>query len=278
MSRAPFAYYGGKSGMARRLVAMMPPHRAYIEPFFGSGAVLFRKPPSRHEIVNDIDGAVVTFFRVLREQPEELTRVCALSPHARDEFGLADLDDEQLTDLERARRFWVRINQSFTKGLGQSGWSITTARTQSVPATALSRITRFEVAAQRLALVTIENCDAMALVERLATSDTLIYADPPYVHATRRSGGRVTQVDYRHEMTDEDHIALAEVLHATPATVLLSGYPGDLYQDLYGEWDFIDVEVTAHSSNAAAKGRTSRTERIWSSRPIEGALDLWGSS
>jgi DNA adenine methylase len=65
-------YPGAKWGMAKQIIAMMPPHRSYLEPFFGSGAVLFNKPPSAIETVNDIDGDVVNFFTVLREQPEEL--------------------------------------------------------------------------------------------------------------------------------------------------------------------------------------------------------------
>lgn len=65
-------YPGAKWGMAKEIVAMMPPHRSYLEPFFGRGAVLFNKPPSAIETVNDIDGDITNFFKVLREQPKEL--------------------------------------------------------------------------------------------------------------------------------------------------------------------------------------------------------------
>ena len=73
-------YPGAKWGMAEEIVALMPPHRSYLEPFFGSGAVLFNKPPSAIETVNDIDGDIVNFFTVLREQPEELARLIDLTP------------------------------------------------------------------------------------------------------------------------------------------------------------------------------------------------------
>lgn len=85
----PFAYYGGKTGMASRIIDLFPPHDTYIEPFFGSGAVFFAKGPSRHEIVNDIDGSIVCFFRQLRDNLDELERVCALTPYARDEYVAA---------------------------------------------------------------------------------------------------------------------------------------------------------------------------------------------
>jgi len=111
--RPPFVYYGGKVGLASRIVDLMPPHRVYIEPFAGSLAVLFAKQPCVHEIVNDLDGAIVNFWRVLRDQPEQLERACALSPYSRAEWEACGvgLDDETLDRVERARRFWVRVNQ-----------------------------------------------------------------------------------------------------------------------------------------------------------------------
>lgn len=277
--KAPFAYYGGKSRLAPMIASLMPAHAEYIEPFFGSGAVLFAKTPSTHEIINDLDGAVVAFFRQLRDNTDELTRVCALTPHARDEFDQADLDGEDLDELEVARRFWVRVNQSFAKTAGrQTGWSVTTSRTQSVPASVFGRLGRFGAVAERLAGVTIERCDAADLVTRLATHRTVVYVDPPYLADTRAArkdrGGRTA--DYRFDMGGEaDHRRLAEVLHATAATVLLSGYPSTLYEDLYRHWHQVTIDVTAHSSNAATSTRSGRTEIIWSNRPLTTAARLF---
>lgn len=272
--RSPFPYFGGKQGMARAIVSLIPEHRVYIEPFAGSLAVLMAKPPSRFEIVNDLDGALVTFWRVLRDRPEDLERVCALTPHARVEYADADLDVCDVDDLEMARRFWVRVNQSFAKTSGRrTGWSITTARTQAIPASVANRIGRFAQVAERLANVTIESCDAIGLIDRLATADTVIYADPPYLHSARSTGWRSSDGqgggDYRCEMTDDDHRRLAEVLHATPATVILSGYPSPLYDELFGDWWHADRAVTSYSSNARTAGRGARTERIWSNRDLE---------
>jgi DNA adenine methylase len=267
--RAPFAYYGGKVGLARRLVDLLPPHRVYLEPFAGSLAVLFAKAPATHEIVNDLDGAVVAFFRVLRDRPDDLARACGLTPHARAEYERADLDDPALDELEVARRFWVRVNQSFAKTAGRrTGWSVTTSRTQSVPASIAGRVGRFAACAERLARVSVECCDAADLIDRLATPDSVVYADPPYVHATRRRQGSGKGDDYRHEMTDQDHERLSRALRATEATVVLSGYPGDLYDRLYGDWWHTDFAVTAHSSNATTSTRGARIERVWANRDL----------
>lgn len=276
--RPPFTYYGGKIGLASRIVDLMPPHRVYIEPFGGSLAVLFAKPPCVHEIVNDLDGAIVNFWRVLREQPEQLERACALSPYSRAEWEACaeGLDDETLDQVERARRFWVRVNQSFAKRLNRTGWSATTVRTQSPPVSVLGRLGRFGAAAQRLKGVTVECCDGTDLIERLATADTVVYADPTYVWATRRLSSkpegwtdRTRQSDYRYESDDKGHRRLAEVLRSTPATVILSGYPSTLYEELYADWWRIDVPVSVHSSNATTVTRARRTEVLWSNRPLD---------
>lgn len=270
--KPPFSYYGGKVGMARHIVAVMPEHRVYIEPFFGSGAVLFSKPPSPHEIVNDINDVLVTFWRVLRERPEDLAAVCDMSPHARTEYETCaelrlDATGERLPDLEVARRWWVRITQGFAKTASPTtGWSITTATGRSIPATNQNRITRFDAAARRLAAVTIENCDAVGLLERFAIDDTVtVYADPPYLGETRVLRSQRTAGDYMHDMCDEEsHRRLADALNTTPARVVLSGYPSPLYDALYADWRRIDLEVTAHSSNSARAGtRRSRTECLW---------------
>lgn len=268
--KPPITYYGGKSGMATTIANLFPPHRVYIEPFFGSGAVFFAKQPAVHEIINDLDGAVVTFFRMLRDRPDDLAAACALSPHARQEFDDADLDLD-LDDLEVARRFWVRVSQSFAKTAGRkTGWSVTTARTQAVPASMFSRLGRFAACAQRLAGTTIESCDAAGLVRRLATPDAVVYVDPPYLATTRssRKAGS-TCIDYRCDMGDDEaHEDLAEALRTTTATVFLSGYHSDLYDRLYHDWPRIEWQTHAHGSNALTSTRGNRTEVLWSNRGL----------
>lgn len=269
ISVAPFTYFGGKARLADDIIALFPPHRVYIEPFFGSGAVFFAKRPATHEIINDVDDAIVAFFRVLRDNPEGLEAACRLSPYARAEYDACKTIGEGLDDLEKARRLYVRISQSFGKtGGSNTGWSRTVARTQSLPASMLGRIGRFATAAVRLADATIEHTDACDLIEAMATDDTVVYADPPYLAATRsmRSGNAN---DYRHDAGGAAfHERLAATLHATPATVFLSGYPSDLYDRLYDGWDHVDFDVKCTSSDGRRGERARRVERVWSNRPI----------
>src|SRR5690606_27445667 len=101
----PFAYYGGKTTLADKIVQLLPEHDHYVEPFAGSLAVLLAKPRSAMETVNDLDGDLMTFWRVLRDRPEDLARVCSLTPHSRAEHQAA-YDLGVADDLERARRVW----------------------------------------------------------------------------------------------------------------------------------------------------------------------------
>lgn len=106
--KPPIQYFGAKGNLAEKIVALMPEHRGYIEPFAGSLAVLLAKPASKIEVVNDLDGHLMTFWRVLRDRGEDLARVADLTPHSRGELAAAqalDGDDE----LEVARQVWVML-------------------------------------------------------------------------------------------------------------------------------------------------------------------------
>lgn len=120
--KPPIVYYGSKVRIAERLVAMLPDHDHYIEPYCGSLSVLLAKAPVRMETVNDLDGDLVCFWTVLRERTAELERACALTPHSRAELDLANGPLDGLDDLERARRVWVRLTQGRAGTMRTTGW------------------------------------------------------------------------------------------------------------------------------------------------------------
>lgn len=281
--KPPFPYYGGKSRIAEQIAALLPSHDLYLEPFFGSGAVLFAKPPSRHEIVNDLNGDIACFFRVLRDQPTELERACRLTPYSRSEYDEARLQpSDGLPDLERARRWWVRVNQSFGRTARRNtGWSRTIAQNHSAPDTIHNRIARFARCAERLARVMIESKDAFDLILEIGTSTradrTLIYLDPPYLAETRRTTEKSSQTsagkDYELDMGHvTDHMRLAELVSSIDAAVVLSGYPSALYDELYKGWYRHEIRVVAPIGRmvAGAEHREERTEVLWSNRPLHG--------
>lgn len=245
-------YPGAKWGMASEIVAIMPPHRSYLEPFFGSGAVLFNKHPSAIETVNDIDGDIVNFFRVLREYPDRLAEAISLTPYAREVFD--DAHANRGTDaFDRAYRFAIRskMGNGF-KTYQKTGFKIDVyARERSYCVSCWNRLPAdLHDAAVRLKCVQIENRPALDLIRRFNYENVLIYADPPYLLETR--GGK----QYRHEMTEQDHVDLLDALKQHKGSVIISGYPSEMYDRELTGWS----RITRKSYNQNAE---QRTEVLW---------------
>lgn len=245
-------YPGAKWGMAKQIVSMMPPHRSYLEPFFGSGAVLFNKRPSAIETVTDIDGDITNFFKVLRDRPEELAEAISLTPYSRDVFHDAH-ENRGSTDFDRAYRFAIRSRMGHGfKTYQKTGFKIDVyARERSYCVDCWNTMPeRIFDAAARLKAVQIENRPALDLIKKFNYDNVLIYADPPYLLNTR--GGK----QYRCEMNDQDHMELLSALKAHKGPVILSGYPSEMYDDELKAWNTIRRRSYNQNSDA-------RTEVLW---------------
>lgn len=263
--RAPVPYYGGKSSLSHVITSMMPEHTRYVEPFAGSLAVLLAKPPSKHEIVNDLDHNLMTFWRVLRDTPEALARACFLTPHSREERRAAIHIPETATDLERARLVWSALMQGRSGTLANTGWRHSRESSRGDHARTMRRyVERIERVAERVRDVTLECRPAVEVVERYGDDvNTLVYCDPPYLGTTRRH-------NYKVEMLSErSHRELADALRGCRATVILSGYHSELYRELYAGWFRVEVAAaTSQGSNSPLKG-VERTEVLWSNRELK---------
>ncbi len=220
------------------------------------------------EIINDIDGQVVNFFRVLRDHPAALARSCQLTPYARAEYETDADGHDGLSNLEQARRFWARCCQSFNSaGAGRrAGWAISAAPGSNEARSAAGLAAQLEAIAARLSGVYVEHGDALDLIARHAGPDVLIYADPPYLAETRTGRARSRQGDYRYECGTSHHEALARLMRGTAAAVLVSGYDHYLYQELYPRWHRTEIRVTKPSANHSTTAARHATEVIWSNR------------
>lgn len=273
-TRPALRYHGAKWVLSSWIVSCLPAdHDSYIEPFAGSAAVLLNKPRSNLEIYNDLDGDVVNFFQVLREREEELIRAIYWTPfaHAEQRLSMQPTDDP----LERARRLYVRSHLTISGPTAQwnSGW-----RRQKVFSRGRNGLGRMKPAAasfmetehlyqvaERLRGVIIERADALEVIRRYDNARAVFYVDPPYVATTRK---RWTASAYQHEMTDAQHRELAETLHACRGMVVLSGYDGPLYQELFGDWR--RLERQARTNGNAAQ---TATESLWLNPAARAALD-----
>lgn len=266
--KAPFPYYGGKTRLAEEIVALLPEHTHYVEPFAGALSVLLAKPRSVLETVNDINGDIVNLFKVMRDRTGDLERVCALTPHSREEHTLArDRDVED--DLERARRTFVSLSQGSYASLRRTGWAHfqKPAGAGSRPAYLQQMVGRFAPVAERLLDVSFEHRDGLDVIREYGRHpDNCLYVDPPYLSATKTSAGYASEFG----RTDQ-HAELLDALVDCKATVVLSGYPSELYDDRLAGWDCLTLGARKANGKAAP-------ETVWSNRPItrQYTLDMEG--
>lgn len=257
-----FGWYGGKFSHIDWLLPLLPDCQHYCEPFAGSGAVLLNRKPSPIETYNDIDGEVVNFFKVLRENRGPLIEQIALTPFSREEFGIACELNPNLSDLERARRFYIRARQVRT-GLAQTAsigrWAncknTSRAGMSGVVSRWLGGIEHLDYIAERLLRVQIENRPAVDTIKLYDSESTLFYCDPPYIHETRGD----TKA-YGYEMSNFDHVELAKELNNAEGKVAISNYDCELMDQLYpsGKWNKIySHKKTIHST------KDIRQEVLW---------------
>ncbi len=256
-----FGWYGGKYSHLNWLLPLLPHTQHYCEPFGGSAAVLINREPSPVETYNDIEGGVVNFFRVLREQRESLVEAIGLTPFSREEYEQAlNYSDPTVSSLERARRFYICARQTRT-GLAQKGssgrWAHCLLTSRAGMAGAVSRwlgsVEDLPEIAQRLLRVQIEHAPAIEVIQRYDSEETLFYCDPPYPH-----GSRGDKNAYAYEMTDQQHRQLADVLHSVKGKVALSSYHCDLMDELYKGWNFIEAPTKKIHST-----KDDRMEVLW---------------
>lgn len=250
-------YPGAKWRLAEWVVSLMPVHKSYLEPFFGSGAVFFHKLPAQIETINDLDGEIVNLFRVVRDHPEALERAIALTPYSRAEYELSWEQKKAggVTDpVEQARLTLVRYWQAVgSRQIYRAGWRRDVAgREAAYTMRSWVRLPgRITAAMERLREAQIEQADAVKLIRSFASKDVLIYADPPYVLSTR------TQKQYNVEMAkDVQHVELLEALLAHPGPVILSGYDTELYNDTLRGWSKLQTP-------ARCEGGGTRMETLW---------------
>lgn len=252
-------YPGSKWRIAENLLDYIPPHHSYVEPYFGSGALLFNKPPSNIETVNDLDHDVINLFLCIQEDAERLAKMVATTPYSREmyecAFGFEDFVTEIIGEepFRIATVFLIKCWQGHgfrTNGI--VGWKNDIQGRESMYGLwNWYHLPEWIIAiAERLRKVQIECRPALEVIERFNYPNVFQYLDPPYVLGTR-SGKQ-----YKYEMADQDHEELLIKVLKSKAKIMISGYESDLYNDYLKGWN------KAYFKSNNRKGKPT-TEVIW---------------
>jgi DNA adenine methylase len=235
----PLSYIGGKRTIAKPLIALFPDHTTYVEAFAGGAQVFFRKEPSKVEVLNDLDGEIVNFYRVCQQHYEEFIRYFRFMVHSRAWYALLKATDpNSLTDIQRAARYMYLLKNCYAGLVRNLDYCVSVVQP---PSFNLERLPEtIEAAHKRLARVQIESLPYEEILKRYDRSTTFFYLDPPYYDRKL----------YRHNFEPEDFATLAERLKALQGKFLLSLNDVPQVRALFGDFTIreIDIHYTAQKS------------------------------
>ena len=269
---SPFSYFGSKNRISSKIIQFFPPHNAWVEAFCGSAAITFAKPPSRIEIINDIDDYIVNFFEQLRNNRDALLEAIFLTPYAHAEFMASQANDQGITKLEKARWFVIKAMMTINGAYGKTsaGFSYSQSYSRNNVEARANRWNnlpeRLLPIAERLKNVRVENKDARELLRMFIDRPaTLVYLDPPYL--AKRSH------EYNHDENNEEfHIELLKLCNSAKCMIVLSGYKSELYDKFLSPkkgWEMSCLETSTRGTNGEDN---LRQEIIWRNKYAVKAL------
>ena len=250
---SPFSYFGGKARMVPHIVSLFPSRMdAYIEAYFGSGAVFFAAPNrwANIEICNDLNGDVVNFFEVLRDRRHKLEQALKLTLHSRGEYIRAweKLENKKrMTSIERARCFFVRVEQSFSNMQKISSWKLPGIGTNDDRAARWKKITnsnKLNRISERLSDASFENISALDLIKIYDTPGVLFYFDPPYIVNDQKKMSDINKAYRGFGQNEDHHKKLVEKLLTLRGMAIVSGYDHAVYIPLVkAGWQKINIKT-----------------------------------
>lgn len=239
----PISYIGGKNRLAKQIIALLPPHQTYVEAFAGGAQVLFRKPPSQVEVLNDLDGEIVNFFRICQNHYQELIRYMQFMVAARQWFDLLlRTKPESLTDIQRAARFFYLQKNAFAGLVCRRNYAIHVTQTPRFESKAMQQV--IAAAHERLSAVQIESLPYQEIFKKFDRPETCFYLDPPYY-------GRFL---YRFNFEHKDFVELTAQLKRLKGKFVLSLNDVPEVRQLFAAFEIQSVQL-AYSSQKKAGNR-----------------------
>lgn len=262
IARPALNYFGSKFTLRKWIQSHFPAHQDYLEPYGGGANCFLNKVLAPRETYNEINPTTFNYFRQLIDRPEELIAAIAATPATPEAYQVATKKDG-VDSLELARRTFVEGLMSFRGAGGRwtSGCITEKYREERYPS---GYITAHHLWPCRDRLKDVRLTSVPALDAIASASDgCLIYADPCYVHSVRAGKDNrhnpetsKSRAQYEFEMEDADHIELAKALCDHNGPVVVSGYPSDLYTEIFPAWQCVTKETHDISRNP-------KTEALW---------------
>ncbi len=234
--KTPISYYGGKQLMVTTILPLIPPHKIYTEAFFGGAAIFFAKQPSEVEVVNDLNGALITFYQVLVSDFAILRKLIIETPASRKihrEAAFVLKYQEHHDKVKIAWALWVQTNMSYSSSIGKGyAYDLSGSTTRKIDN---KRIAFTNGLKKRLDRVDIECNDALKVIQSRDTSDTFHYIDPPYFNSN---------CGHYEGYTFEDFEQLLILLTTLKGKFLLSSYDSDLLKMFVEKYGWHQQKIT----------------------------------
>ena len=236
--KTPITYWGGKQQLTSEILKMIPAHKQYNEPFFGGGAIFFAKKPSDVEFINDINGEMVNFYKILKRKFTDLKEEIDVTLHSEYQHQVAKgiyADPLQHSDVMRAWAVWMLSKQSIYAILGNH-WSVSIDKNKAKQFQKTKEAFTI-VYARRLERTSIFARDALSVIESTDTPTTFHYCDPPYFNA---------DMGHYRGYTEDDFKRLLNTLSKVQGKFLLSSYPSAILTDYVAthNWHYREIEMT----------------------------------
>ena len=248
--KSPLGYLGGKSRLAKRIVEKIPPHTCYVEPFCGGAWVYFTKPPSRVEVLNDMDGELVRFWSVIRHHLPEFLRCLDFSLVSREQFEMERKQEPSLlTDVQRAVRYYRQQRMGYGGKTTKRTFGTSIMRPSSLNLTKVEE--NLSITHRRLARTTIEHLDACDCILRYDSPQTFFYIDPPYWNADF----------YAVSFKEDDFKRLCDTLRKIEGKFILSLNDTPEIREIFAEFNIDSIETKYSLGNSKVAKQTRGTDR-----------------
>ncbi|MCP3662575.1 MAG: DNA adenine methylase [Gammaproteobacteria bacterium] len=231
--RSPIPYIGGKSKLSKAIIKLIPEHTCYCEAFAGAAWVFFGKEKSKTEVLNDLDGELISFYRVVQHHPEEFLKQFRFVLASRELFEdwKKQLEADGLTDIQKAARYYYVQRLCFGGRVKNRSFGVATDKAPRINLARLEE-TMSDVHF-RLSQVTIENLDWRDFIVRYDRPTTFFYLDPPYSKSPQ----------YKYNMTMNDYRAMAQLLSDLKGSWVLSIDDSPEIRDIFSQFKKRKVTV-----------------------------------